>query len=115
MHDVVNESSVYKKRVRFGGYSPTGVRIAITPNTLRYRIYDITNNRVVRDWTTLTPGTYVDIQVSASENDIYDDHTPSHAFYSEERVLAVQANFDTDIQFAAECRYLIRNLRGFES
>lgn len=115
MHDIVNEASVYKKRVRFGGYSSTGMRIAITPSSLRYRIYDLTNNRIVRDWTVVTPSTYVDIQINASENSIYSDSTPSPRFYQEERVLTVQANYDTDTQFADECRYLIKNLRGFES
>lgn len=108
-HDVVNESSVFTLRTRF--YGTTGPQV---PGTARYLIRDVTNDRVVRDWTVLTPALFVDIQVTAPDNDIYNDR-PGLRYYFEERVLVVEANYDTDIQYADEYRYAIKNLRGFES
>jgi hypothetical protein len=108
-HDVVNESSVFTLRTRF--YGTTGPQV---PSTARYRIRDVTNDRVVRDWTTMTPALFVDIQVIASDNDVYSDQ-PGLRYHFEERVLVVEANYDTDIQYADEYRYVIKNLRGFES
>lgn len=95
---------------RFWGAS----NVASTPSTIRYRIKDVTNDRVVKDWTTVTPAHEVQIEVSAADNGVYlDGQRPFRRF--EERVLVIQANYDEDTQYAEEIRYLIKNLRGFDS
>jgi hypothetical protein len=107
--EVVNESSAFTLRTRFFGTGGSQ-----TPASLRYLIRDVSNNRVVRDWTILTPGTFVDIFVSAPDNEIYEDQSRRRGHF-EERVVSIQANYDTDSQYADEYRYLVKNLRGFES
>jgi hypothetical protein len=108
--EVVNEASTMTVMAEFYGTA----NIASTPSTVRYRIKDVTNDRVVRDWTTLSPAHQIEITVTADDNEIYlDGIRPFKRF--EERVLVIQANYDTDTQFAEEIRYLIKNLRGFDS
>ena len=52
--------------------------------------------------------------MTAEDNIIYmDGARPFQRF--EERVLVVQVNYDTSTQIAEEIRYLIKNLRGFDS
>lgn len=108
--DVVNETSAFTLRTRYFGLGSSPQ----TPASLRYRIRDVSNDRIVRDWTILTPAELVDIFVSAPDNEIYDDDSRRRNHF-EERVISVQANYDTDSQYADEYRYLIKNLRGFES
>lgn len=108
--EVINEASTATVAVRFYGTS----NVLLTPSTIRYRIKDVSNDRVVKDWTTVTPASSIEIVIAAEDNEIYmDGSRPFRRF--EERVLAVQANFDTSTQFTEEIRYLIKNLRGFDS
>lgn len=87
---------------------------AYTPTTVRYRIKDLTNNRVVLDWTSATPASSVTITVTPSQNSIYDEDTRNRLRY-EERSVVVQADAGTDDQFTDEYIYRIINLRGYES
>jgi hypothetical protein len=108
--EVINEASTMTVLTKFFGNS----NVPTTPATIRYRIKDVDNDRIVKDWTTVTPAQSVEIAVAAEDNEIYmDGSTPFNRF--EERVLVVQANYDTATQFTQEIRYLIKNLRGFDS
>lgn len=106
MRDTVNEESAFTIRARF--FDPDDV--AVTPQTARYRLKDVTNCRVVIDWTELTPAAFIDIEIDAQDNQIY-----SRCNASEERVLSVQANYGQSNQFADEKRYVIQNLKGFST
>lgn len=107
---VINEASAFTVRARFFDNH----NAAIVPTTVRYRIKDVSNDRIVRDWTTLQPASAIDIDIAAGDNNVYQDRQrPFQRF--EERVLTIQANHDTDDQFMDEMRYLIKNLRGFDS
>jgi hypothetical protein len=107
--DLINEASAFTLMARFAR-----ANVATVPSTVRYRIKDVTNDRLVTDWTDVTPASAVTIEVTAEENEIYQDS--SRPFRRrEERVISVQANYDTDSQYTEEIRYLIRNLHGFDS
>lgn len=99
--EVVNESSAMTVLVEFDQL----------PNTMRYLIKDVTNDRLVRDWTELPAAQHMQIDVIASDNDIFENCRRPF----EERVLTVQANFGTSLQAAEEIRYLIKDLQGFDS
>jgi hypothetical protein len=108
--EVVNEASTMNVQAKFWG----STNLPSTPLSVRYRIKDVTNDRVVRDWTALTPASSVEIEVTAEDNAIYGDGSrPFQRF--ETRVLVVQANYDTSTQIAEEITYRIKNLRGFDS
>jgi hypothetical protein len=108
--EVVNEASTMSVEAKF--YNKTNQ--LSTPTSIRYRLKDVTNDRVVTDWTDVTPASSIEIEITAEENAVYlDGSRPFQRF--EERVLVVQANYDTDTQYAEEIRYLIKNLRGFDS
>ncbi len=106
MTDYVNESSTFTLEVEFFNQfnSPAA------PNAARYLIRDLSNDRVVRDWTALVPATAVNIEVAASDNDIY-EHTPRNRRF-EQRVLTVQANPGESTQHVDEYEYWVRNLSG---
>lgn len=108
--EVINETSAFTLRTRYFGIGGS----TQIPASLRYRIRDVSNDRVVRDWTNLTPAESVDIFISAPDNEVYNDNSRRRNHF-EERVVSVQANYDTDSQYADEYRYLVKNLRGFES
>lgn len=107
--EFVNEGSACTVRARF---SNLGVLTA--PASIRYRIKDVTNDRIVTDWTDVPAASSIEIEVTAEENAIYNDSSQAFRLW-EHRVLVVQANYDTDNQFANEIPYMIRNLRGFNS
>lgn len=108
--EVQNEASTFSVSGSIEGTAS----VPSTPTTLEYRIVDVTNERVVRDWTEIVPASTFSIDIVASDNAIYQDgHRPFQRF--EERVVTVSANRGTDIQFNTEVRYLIKNLRGFDS
>jgi hypothetical protein len=102
----VNESSTLTVQTRF--YDQSNDPSA--PNTARYLIRDVSNDRIVRDWTSLVPASSIDIQIAASDNDLY-DNTPKQRRF-EKRVLTVQANADELTQFTDEFEYWVRNLAG---
>jgi hypothetical protein len=102
----VNESSACTVRARF--FNETGD--LVTPSSARYLIRDISNGRIVRDWTSVAPAATVDIQVTASDNDIYEHARPNRRF--EKRVVTVQADPGDPTQRTDEIEYWVRDLRG---
>ena len=102
----VPESSAMTVRARF--FNETGS--LVTPSTARYLIRDTSNDRLVRDWTALTPASIVDIAVTASDNEIYDSGRRARRY--EKRVVTVQADAGTAIQRTDEIEYWVRNLAG---
>ena len=84
------------------------------PTTARYRIKDLTNNRIVRDWTSLPTDASQDILIAASDNSVFQSNPLSKRRY-EDRSLIVQGNYSTDYQVSKEELYRIRNQRGWES
>jgi hypothetical protein len=83
---------------------------AFAPTSARWRLRDVTNKRVIQDWTSFTPSdTTEDIEIPASMNEIYDDRQAyqEHAF-------AIQAEPGADSQFSDEVRYKVKNLKAFK-
>jgi hypothetical protein len=106
MTHYVNESSAMTVRARF--FNETGD--LVSPTTARYLIRDISNDREVRAWTSLSPAATIDIAITASDNDIY-EHTGSRKRF-ERRVVTVQADEGTPTQRTDEIEYWVRNLAG---
>jgi hypothetical protein len=104
----VNESSAMTVRARF--FNESGD--LVTPTTARYLIRDVDNDRVVRDWTSITPAPTVDIQVTATDNELYESRRRRKY---EHRVVTVQADTDTPTQRTDEIEYWVRDLLGLES
>lgn len=107
MNEPIEEGSTCTFRVQF--FDASGD--AVTPLTARYRIKDLTNDRIVRDWTSVNAAPSVDIVIIASDNNIYRNARRR----IEERSLVVQANHGTDTQYVREELYRIRNQRGWQS
>jgi hypothetical protein len=109
MPNYVNEASAMTVRARFYNYSND----LATPGTIRYLIKDLTNDRVVRDWTSVTPDSDVNIVIEASDNNLY-THTRKRKRF-ERRVITVQANAGEENQHSQEVEYWVRNLYGIDS
>lgn len=106
MTTYVNESSAMTVRARF--FNETGD--LVTPTSARYLIRDISNDREVRGWTSLTPAAIVDIPIAASDNELLDGTRRQKRF--ERRVVTVQADEGTATQRTDEIEYWVRNLAG---
>jgi hypothetical protein len=101
----VNEASASTFLVKF--YDEDGN--PFTPTSARWRLRNLTNKRLVQDWTTITPTTtQASITVPASLNLILNDRNTY-----EEQVVSIQAEPGLDGQFSDEIRYKIKNLKGF--
>lgn len=101
----VNEASTCTVRARF--YSPANV--PVQPTTARWRLVDVTNNRVLQDWDTIdVTDVYADVIVPASLNVIYSDRVRY-----QEHALSVQANVGDTEQYTDEVRYKVKNLSAF--
>jgi hypothetical protein len=108
--EFVDEATACRVRARFFGPG----NIATIPATVRYRNKDVSNDRIVTDWTEVSADEVITIEVTADENRVYRDSSRKFQQF-EKRVVVVQANFDMPTQASREIPYLIRNLRGFES
>ena len=106
----MNESSAMTLVVKFA----TREGVSVIPESIRYRIKDVTHCRDVTGWTEVATAATVNITIDSTENTIHGDSSCSRTQY-EERVVSVQANYGTETQYTDEYRYLIRNLRGFQS
>jgi hypothetical protein len=105
MTSYVNESSAITVRARF--FNETGD--LVSPTTARYLIRDISNDRLVRDWTSLSPAATVDIQITATDNDLQASRRKRKF---EKRVVTVQADAGTPTQRTDEIEYWVRDLAG---
>jgi hypothetical protein len=101
-----NEASAMTVRARFFNESSD----LVTPTSVRYLIRDLTNDRLVRDWTSLSPAATIDIQITADDNDLHTGTRRNRKF--ERRVVTVQADTDTPTQRTDEIEYWVRNLAG---
>jgi hypothetical protein len=106
----VNEASTFTARARFIGMSGEPV----IPSSVRYLIKDVDNDRVVLDWTDLSPAASIEWIIPASANAIHEDHR-GRKRRTERRVLTIQSNYGQDTQVSEEEPYVVRNLRGFDS
>ncbi len=104
--DVVEEASALTIRVRF--FDPDGA--PVTPTNVYWHLKDLTNDRLLQDWTAVATGEFVDIEITPTQNSISDS---CHGY--QEHVLSVKANQDLDTQFCREQRYVVANLQGFTS
>lgn len=78
-----------------------------TPSTARYRIHDITNDRSIRSWTTITPDTEMTIYITSGDNVIISERSRL-----EHRQLTIQTNYDEDNQKVGVFDWDVRNLLG---
>lgn len=103
---IVDEGSVCTIRTRFFNdiYAPT------IPTTARYRLRDVTNNRTIVDWTDVTPSTYVDVTIAPESNAVYRNNVAY-----QEQAFVMQADAGQPTQWTKEVRYLVQNLKGYES
>jgi len=113
MNLVINEGSSFKLQTDFFGLVGMA-RVPLAPNSVRYRIKDIDNNRLVRDWTAIATGTSITITIAADDNDIWDKSTRNRV-RRQNMSIVVQADPGQDFEYDDEFLYQIRNLRGFES
>jgi hypothetical protein len=81
--------------------------VATTPGTLRYRIDCLTTGRMVRDWTTLTPASSVDIPITPADNAIKSSRNAT-----ERKQLVVQTEYGTDDQAVEYVEWTVKNLQG---
>jgi hypothetical protein len=78
---------------------------AVTPNTMRYRVDDLSSSTELVAWTNVTPATEVEVTVPATV------HSMINAAQSEEvKVVTVQTDYDTSIQTSEEYQYTLVNL-----
>lgn len=104
--NIVKESSACTIRARFFDEND----VPATPTTAQWRLRDVTNNRVLQDWTTINvTSSTVQIVVPASLNAISNDR---RAY--QEHALSVQANVGDSEQYTDEVRYKVQNLSAFK-
>jgi flagellar hook assembly protein FlgD len=108
MATIVKEASTCSYEVRFYDTSNSPA----IPGTVRYLIRDLTNDRVVKDWTSVEPAATVTIRISAQDNNLYRTRRPK---IYEKRVLVVQTDADQEAQNTDEEEYWIYNLSGLVS
>ncbi len=81
---------------------------AVTPTTMRYRIADLIQGAAVLDWTSLTPGTAVNVTVTAAQNAL------RNGLCRERRQLIVEAS-DADGTLRNTLDYDVMDIAGVTS
>ena len=100
---VFDERSAFTATVRFRDRATAS---ASTPTTAEYRLYNITNQTLVKDWTSLTPAGEVSIAIDASNNVILGDGI------TEAMQFLVVADRGLSTQTTETAHYMIKNLGG---
>jgi hypothetical protein len=108
MAKIIKEASTCTVTARF--YDTGNANTA--PGTVRYLIRDLTNDRVVKDWTSVGSAATVSIRISAQDNEIYRSRRPK---LYEKRVVVIQADAGEANQHTDEEEYWIYNLSGLVS
>lgn len=76
----------------------------LVPNTVDYRIDDLTNGQEVLDWTSVTPASTVEITVLGSYNQIIKSSN-----LKEVKCITVRINEGTDAEARDELQYNVLN------
>ena len=100
---VFDERSAFTAKVRFRDRSTAS---ASTPTTAEHRLYNLTNQCVVKDWTSLTPAAEISIAVDAGNNAILSKGV------TEAMQFLVAADRTLSTQVIESAYYLIKNLEG---
>ena len=104
--NIVREASVCTIRARFFDDND----IPATPSSVRWTLRDVTNGRLLQDWTSITATSdTVEITVPAQLNVINNNRRQY-----QEHALSVQANVGDTEQYTDEVRYKVKNLRAFK-
>lgn len=104
--NIVKESSACTVRARFFDEND----LPATPTTVRWRLRDVTNGRVLQEWATISASSpIVEITVPASLNAISNDRKQY-----QEHALSVQADTGDTEQYTDEVRYKVQNLSAFK-
>jgi len=80
---------------------------ASTPTTVKYRLDCLTTSTQIADWTSVTPGASVDIDVTSTQNDIIADSNET-----EVKQLTVMADEGLVTQYRQSIRWKVSNLYG---
>jgi hypothetical protein len=102
----VNESSALTVTAKVWDDS-TDPWTAQVPTTLHYRLDDLTSNRQILDWTSITADDVSSIAITATQNAILDGCRDY-----ETKQLTVQANRGLSTQSQNVFSYDVRNLAG---
>jgi len=81
--------------------------VAVTPETLRYRLDCLTTDSTILDWTSITPDQTVSIAVTPTQNSIINTRN-----LTERKSLVVEAEHGTDNAYTANYDWFVKNLRG---
>lgn len=99
----VNEGEAFRVTLR-----PLSADLAATtPTTMRYRLDDVNQGSAILDWTSLTPGTAVNVVITSAQNAI------RNGLSVERRQLVFEAS-DNDGPIRRTLDYDIANLTGIE-
>lgn len=97
----INEGEAFRLTVR-----PLSADLgATTPTTVRYRIDDLNQGTAVLDWTTVTPGTSMNIVVTSAQNAL------RNCLSIERRQVVIEAT-DSDGPMRRTWEYEIADLQG---
>lgn len=99
----VQEGEAFRVTIR----TLTADLAATTPTTMRYRIDDLSQGSAILDWTSLTPGTAVNVVITAAQNAI------RNGLSSERRQIVFESS-DSDGPIRKTLAYDIENLQGIE-
>ena len=100
----VKEGSVAYLDVTFLGKD--GNEITITPNSVSYEIWCLTNNQEVKASTNITPGTSVEITLSSTDNQLINQEN-----LYEERLVTITADIGGGNSIVDDFRYQVVNLK----
>lgn len=80
---------------------------AATPTTIHYKLTNVSADKVIQDWTSISAAANISQQIVGSLNQIEVDYHPM-----ERMELLVAADKGTDDEVIGQAFYKIRNLRG---
>lgn len=80
---------------------------AYAPNTVEWRLDDVTNSAEVVDWTSVTPAASVSITIGATDNELVDQDN-----ISELRCIKVRVDLGLASQGLESLYYRVKNLQG---
>lgn len=102
---VINEGTQFDVTARFRTRSSA---TASTPTNANWKIYNVSQGAVVKDWTALAPASEISFTVAASLNDL-----DSNEGFNEKHQLLVAADLGLSTQVIQAVDYRVKNIRGY--
>ena len=108
--EIILPKTVFNERTGFTAtarFLTRATGAALAPTSAEYKLYNLSNREMIKDWTALTPAVSIAIVISAIDNQIKQNYRPN-----ERMELVVSADRGLSTEVVQTAHYRLTNVGG---